>query len=150
MTTTATAQPAPKTARALPAHPSMALLILRLALGAVLIAHGAQKLFVFGFAGTSASFAQMGVPFAEIAGPLVGMVELAGGVAVVLGVATRLASVLVAVDMLVALLLVHLPFGIFVAEQGFELVLVLGASAIVLALSGAGRYSIDAAIAARR
>jgi putative oxidoreductase len=150
MTSTATAQPTRTTLTALPSYPSLALLILRLAIGAIVIAHGAQKIFFYGFAGTGASFAQMGVPLAEIAGPLVGIVEFAGGIAIVAGIATRIAAILVAIDMLVATVLVHLPNGIFVADGGFELTLILAAGAIPLALTGAGRISLDSVIASRR
>jgi putative oxidoreductase len=150
MTTTATAQPTRTTSTALPSYPSVALLILRLALGAILIAHGAQKVFFYGFAGTGASFAQMGVPLAEIAGPAVGILELVGGIAVVVGFATRVAAALVAIDMVVATILVHLPNGIFVADGGFELTLLLAAAAIALALTGAGRFSLDSVISSRR
>ncbi|WP_108250400.1 DoxX family protein [Planctomonas deserti] len=150
MTSTATAQPTRTTSTALPSYPSLALLILRLALGAILIAHGAQKVFFYGFAGTGASFAQMGVPMAEIAGPLVGIVELVGGLAIAAGIGTRIASVLVAIDMIVAAVLVHLPNGIFIADGGFELTLILAAAAIALALAGAGRFSLDSVISSRR
>ncbi|MBX0301118.1 DoxX family protein [Cryobacterium sp. 1639] len=136
--------------RAWPASPSLALLVLRLAVGAVFIAHGAQKVFVYGFAGTSGSFADMGVPLAEVAGPVVALLELIGGVLLVLGLGTRIAAAALAVDMLVATLLVHLTAGIFVAEGGYELTLVLGATAVALVLAGAGRYSVDAALAQRR
>jgi putative oxidoreductase len=54
------------------------------------------------------------------------------------------------VDMIVATLLVHLPNGIFVADGGFELTLILAAAAITLALSGAGRFSLGALISSRR
>jgi len=152
MTTTATsAQPTARTGlRAWPASPSLALLVLRLAIGAVFIAHGAQKVFVFGFAGVSGSFADMGVPQAEIVGPMVGLLELIGGVLLVLGLATRVVAAALVVDMLVATVLVHLSAGIFVTEGGYELTLVLGATALALVLAGAGRYSVDAALTRRR
>jgi putative oxidoreductase len=111
-TTTSSATRSPL--RAWPASPALALLVLRVAVGAVFIAHGAQKVFVYGFAGTSASFADMGVPLEAVMGPLVALVELVGGVLLVLGLATRVAAVALAVDMLVATLLVHLTAGIFV------------------------------------
>src|SRR6187551_3788477 len=106
---TTTASPATRSRlRAWPASTSLALLVLRLAVGAVFIAHGAQKVFVYGLAGTGGSFADMGVPLAEIAGPVVGLVELIGGVFLVIGLATRLVGAALAVNMLVATLLVHL------------------------------------------
>lgn len=135
--------------RAWPASTSLALLVLRVAVGAVFIAHGAQKVFVYGFAGTSGSFAEMGVPLAVIAGPLVGLVELIGGALLVLGLATRIVAGALAADMLVAAVLVHLPFGLFAAEGGYELPLALGASAVALILAGAGRVSLDALLTRR-
>jgi putative oxidoreductase len=136
--------------RAWPASTSLALLVLRLAVGAVFIAHGAQKVFVYGFVGTSGSFAEMGVPMAEVAGPVVGLVELIGGILLVIGLATRLVGAALAVNMIVATFLVHFSAGIFAAEGGYELTLLLGASAIALILSGAGRLSVDAALTRRR
>lgn len=152
MSTTATAaQPATRSKlRAWPASPSLALLVLRVAIGAVFIAHGAQKVFVYGFAGTSGSFADMGVPLAAVAGPLVGLLELIGGALIVLGLATRVVAAALAVDMLVAMVLVHLSFGIFAAEGGYELTLVLAAGAVALVLAGAGRLSLDAVLTQRR
>ncbi|MCJ1675488.1 DoxX family protein [Rathayibacter sp. VKM Ac-2929] len=134
----------------LPSSPSVALLVLRLAVGAVFLAHGAQKVFVYGFAGTSGSFAQMGVPLADIAGPLVGLLELLGGLALLVGVATRFAALALAFDMLVATFLVHLPFGIFAADGGYELPLALIGGALALTIAGAGRISVDAALTRRR
>ena len=152
MSNTATAaRPATRSKlRAWPASPSLALLVLRVAIGAVFIAHGAQKVFVYGFAGTSGSFADMGVPLAAVAGPLVGLLELVGGVLIVLGLATRLVAAALAVDMLVAMVLVHLSSGIFAAEGGYELTLVLAASAATLVIAGAGRLSVDAVLTQRR
>ena len=130
--------------------PTTALLVLRVAVGAVFIAHGAQKVFVYSFAGTSGSFAEMGVPLASIAGPLVGLLELIGGALLVLGLATRVVAVALAAEMAVASILVHLPFGIFATEGGYELPLALAASAIALVFAGAGRFSFDAVLTRSR
>jgi putative oxidoreductase len=152
MTTPASSTTAatPSGLRAWPTSLSLALLVLRIAIGAIIIAHGAQKVFFYGFAGTGGSFAEMGVPLASIAGPVVGLVELIGGVLIVLGLATRVAALAVAIDMLVATILVHLPYGIFIADGGFELTLALLASSIAFVLAGAGRISIDALLTRRR
>ncbi|MDQ3398225.1 MAG: DoxX family protein, partial [Deinococcota bacterium] len=64
------------------------LAILRLALGTVFVAHGAQKFFEFGLAGTIGAFSQMGIPLAGIAAPLVMALELVGAL-LLMGLLTR-------------------------------------------------------------
>ncbi len=125
------------------------LAILRAAIGTIFIAHGAQKLFVYGFAGVAGGFAQMGIPFPGVVGPLVGFVELFGGLALIAGLLTRLAGAGLTANMLGALFLVHLPAGFFM-PNGYEFVLMLAASAATLAITGAGRYSLDALMARRQ
>lgn len=124
---------------------SLGLLVLRIVVGAVFAAHGAQKIFEYTIPGTIGSFAGMGVPMPEIAAPFVAFVELIGGILLVLGLFTRLAGILLAIDMIVALVLVHLSAGLWVGEGGYEFVAVLGAAALALALTGAGRFSLDRA-----
>ncbi|MHC6177398.1 DoxX family protein [Glutamicibacter sp. X7] len=126
------------------ALPSLGLLILRLGLGVVFAAHGWQKFFQFTLEGAAGAFAQMGVPAAEFVAPLAATLELAGGVALILGVATRIVGILLGLEMLVAGVLVHLPAGMFVADGGVELVLVLAVGALALAPIGPGRYAVDA------
>lgn len=151
MTTTGTTRTHSRTRPAgWPASPALALLVLRVAIGAVFIAHGAQKLFVYGFAGTSGSFADMGVPLATVAGPFVGFIEFIGGMLLVVGLLTRIVAALLAVDMLVAGFLVHLPNGIFSTDNGFELPLALVAVAVAIIVAGAGRFSMDGVLAGRR
>ena len=130
-----------------PAHTSAAtawgLLVLRVVVGGIFFAHGAQKIFEYTLAGTTQSFAGMGVPLPEIAAPFVAFLELIGGAMLVLGLFSRLAGILLAVDMVVALVLVHLPAGFWVGEGGYEFVALLGASALAIAFTGAGRFSVD-------
>ena len=127
-----------------------ALLVARIALGVVFVAHGAQKLFTFGLAGTADAFAGMGVPAPQASALFAAVVELVGGAALVLGAGVPVAALLLVVDMLGALVLVHAPHGVFVENGGVELVAALGAGALVLAVTGAGRYSLDHLVGARR
>jgi putative oxidoreductase len=128
----------------------IALLLGRIALGIVLIAHGWQKLFTYGISGAAASFEQMGVPLPTISASFAGVVELLGGVLLIIGLVVPLVGLLVAIDMIGALIFVHAPNGIFVGEGGYELVLVIGALGLVFAGLGGGRYAIDGQITADR
>ncbi|WP_344120687.1 DoxX family protein [Kocuria aegyptia] len=129
---------------------SLGLTVLRVVLGATFLLHGWQKFTEWTIAGTQASFAQMGVPAAELAAPAVAVLELVGGLLLVLGLGTRVVAALLALTMLGALVLVHLPAGFFAADGGVELVLLLAAAAALYALAGAGRWSVDHVITARR
>jgi len=128
---------------------NVALTVLRVIAGATFMAHGAQKLFVFGFAGVSGAFAQMGVPAAGVMGPFIALLEFFGGIALVFGLLTRLAALGLAFDMLGAILLVHLKNGFFL-PQGFEFVLTLFAMSATLVLTGAGDFSLDGLISRRK
>jgi putative oxidoreductase len=121
----------------------LAVLVARVAIGVVLVAHGAQKFFTYGIAGTSDSFAGMGIPVPQAAALFAAVVELVGGVALILGAATSIAGILVVLNMLGALVLVHLGNGVFVDQGGFELVAALGAGALLLAATGPGAWSVD-------
>jgi len=117
-------------------------------LGITFILHGGQKLFVFGFAGVSGAFAQMGIPAPGVLGPFVAFVEFFGGIAILLGLLTRLAALGIAATMVVAILTVHLKNGFF-APTGVEFPLSLLGSAIALIITGAGDFSLDAVIGKR-
>jgi putative oxidoreductase len=122
---------------------TIGLAVLRIALGFLFAAHGWQKFNEWTIAGTTAAFGDMGVPFAGVAAPAVAVLELVGGIALMLGILSRPVALLLALDMFGALFLVHLPFGVFVANNGVELVLALGAGALAIALVGPGALSLD-------
>jgi len=127
----------------------LALAILRVVVGIVFLAHGGQKLFVFGFDGVTGAFTQMGAPLPQITAPMVALLEFFGGLALVAGLLTRFAAVGLALVMLGAMVLVHLAAGFF-APNGVEFPLTLLAASAALAVAGAGRFSLDHLIAARR
>jgi putative oxidoreductase len=127
------------------------LTFLRLVLGAIFFAHGAQKALGWfagpGYAGAMAMFHQMGIP-----GPfglLAVAAEFLGSLALFCGLLGRLAGVAIAVDMVVAVLLVHLPNGFFMnwsgtqAGEGFEYHLLAIGIAVTIAVKGSGAWSID-------
>jgi putative oxidoreductase len=126
-----------------------ALAIVRVATAVIMIAHGWQKVFQFGIAGVTQGFAQMGVPLPGISAPLVAGLELVGGTLLLVGLLTRPVALLLAIDMLAAMMLVHLKNGFFL-PNGIEFTFILLATSLALALTGAGAYSLDALIANRR
>jgi putative oxidoreductase len=125
---------------------TLALAILRVVLGFIFAVHGWQKYNDIGIAGMQAGFGQMGVPNAEVFAVLVIVLELVGGVLLILGFLSRPIAALLAVEMIGALVLVHAPNGFFVNENGYELVLILAAAALTIALAGPGRFSLDYAV----
>jgi putative oxidoreductase len=127
----------------------IALLVLRVVFGLIFAAHGWQKVFVFGLGGVGHSFAQMGVPLPQLTGPAIALLELFGGIALMLGAFTRVVGIGLACDMIGAIAMVRAKGGFF-APNGFELELALFCVATALAIAGAGEYSIDATLAGRR
>jgi putative oxidoreductase len=128
----------------------VALLLVRLVLGVVLIAHGWQKLMTKGIGATTEGFIENGIPAAPVSAVFVIVVELLGGILVLVGAATALVGVLVALVMLGAVLFVHLGSGVFVSNGGWELAGLVGATALALAAAGSGRLSVDHMVSRRR
>ena len=118
------------------------LAILRITVGIVFLMHGWQKLFVFGFHGVAGMLGSMGVPLPAVFSAILTLVEFFGGLALILGVAVRVASPLLAIDMSTAILLVHIKHGFF--SPGVEFPLTLLAANLCLALAGPGALSLEA------
>lgn len=119
---------------------SCGLTVLRITVGAVFLAHGYQKLFKFGFHGVAGMFGHMGIPVPAIAAVVVTLVEFVGGILLITGLATRVSAALLAFEMLVAILIVHLKHGFF-NPMGVEFPLTLLAATICLTLAGGGALS---------
>ena len=132
-----------------PVLTDVALLVSRVALGIILVAHGWQKFNEWTVAGTAGSFDDMGVPAPEIAAAFVTGVEVIGGVALIIGLVTPLVAALNMVNMLGAIVLVHAQNGMFVSDGGFELVLAIFAGLASIALLGAGQFSADGVLGRR-
>ena len=126
------------------------LLVVRLGLGGVLIAHGWQKLDEQGLSGTAAGFDGMGIPLPELAAHFATWVELVGGGLLIAGFLTPLVGLLVVGDMAGAFWYAHRDAGVFAAEGGWELVLMIALLALALVATGAGRLSVDGFIAGGR
>ncbi|MEP6914531.1 MAG: DoxX family protein [Acidobacteriota bacterium] len=120
--------------------------VLRLAIGAVFVAHGAQKLFGVwgggGLAGTAGFFTQLGLTPAYPLAILVGVVEFAGGILLILGALTLFAALALAINMAVAIWEVHATHGFFL-PTGFEFNLTLIGGLVALMLTGPGALSVD-------
>lgn len=124
-----------------------AALALRVPVGLILAAHGAQKLFGwfggYGLEGTGQWLASIGLEPGYLMALLAGSAEFFGGLALVLGLLTRPAAVVAAFTMLVAIFAVHIGNGLFMANNGYEYALTLFAATVALAIQGAGRFSVD-------
>lgn len=141
--------------------------ILRVPIGLILAAHGSQKLFAwfggfyivtgavvecqklfawfggYGLEGTGQWMASVGLNPGFVMALLAGSAEFFGGIALILGLLTRVAAVINAVTMLVALFWVHWGHGFFLDTHGIEYALALFSASAALVLIGGGRYSLD-------
>ncbi len=120
--------------------------ILRVPLGIVFAAHGAQKLFGwfggYGLEGTGQWMASIGFTPGYLMALLAGSAEFFGGLALLLGLLTRPAALATAFTMLMAISF-HLDNGLFAANNGYEYALILFIASVTLLLQGAGRFSMD-------
>jgi putative oxidoreductase len=125
------------------------ILILRVVVGALLFAHGAQKLFGWwsggGIRGTAGFFGSLGFRLPTGMALTAGVSE-AAGLLFAAGFLTPLAALLMASTMVVAIGSVHWKNGVFATNGGYEYNLVLWTVAVAVAATGPGRFSVDAAL----
>ncbi|RUO29252.1 DoxD-like family protein [Aliidiomarina sedimenti] len=134
-------------------HAGTAALLLRVPVGIILVAHGAQKLFGWfgghGLAGTAEWMTSIGLQPGLLMALLAGGAEFFGGLALILGLLTRPAALVSAVTMVVAIFSVHISNGLFMANGGYEFALTLLAATAALTLQGGGRFALDNLIAGK-
>tara|TARA_R110000751_G_scaffold301685_1_gene414444 strand:+ start:332 stop:778 length:447 start_codon:yes stop_codon:yes gene_type:complete len=128
-----------------------AALILRVPVGLILAAHGAQKLFAwfggYGLEGTGQWMASIGLEPGYWLAMMAGSAEFFGGIALVIGLLTRPAAVVAGFTMLIAIFSVHISNGLFMANNGYEYALTLLVVMAALAIQGAGSFSLDNVLA---
>lgn len=130
---------------------SIANIMLRVPVGIILSAHGAQKLFAwfggYGLEGTGQWMESIGLAPGFLMALLAGSAEFFGGIALLLGLLTRPAAIVSAFTMVIAIFSVHFSNGLFMSNNGYEFALSLLAVNVALAIQGGGKYSVDNVIA---
>ena len=128
-------------------------LALRLPVGIIFAAHGAQKLFGwfggYGLEGTGQFMASLGLEPGYLMALLAGSAEFFAGLALIVGVLVRPAAAVLAFTMVVAIFSAHFENGLFMSNNGYEFGLALLAASVALAISGGGKASVDKVLAQR-
>ena len=136
--------------KALVTSAGMDTLPVRVAVGAIFAAHGAQKLFGwfggYGLEGTAGWMASIGLEPGYLLATLAGSAEFFGGLLLILGLLVRPTAVVLALTMVVAIASVHLQNGLFMSNNGYEFALVLLVITLGLIVRGAGSLSVDHAL----
>ena len=127
------------------------LTILRIFVGIIFAAHGSQKLFGWfgggGLAGTAQWMESIGLAPGTLMAALAGGTEFFGGLALIVGLLARPAALGLSFTLLVAIFSVHISNGLFMANNGSECALALLGGTVAVLIEGAGKLSIDRAIA---
>lgn len=133
--------------RILSTNSQMTSLALRLSAGAIFVAHGAQKLFGSfggqGLQGTAQWMTSIGLEPGYLMALAAGSAEFFGGIALLMGLLTRPAALMLAITMLVAIINVHLANGFFMSNNGYEFALALLGISVALVFNGGGKLSLD-------
>ncbi|POA21744.1 DoxX family protein [Pseudomonas sp. FW300-N1A1] len=127
------------------------LTVLRIFVGIIFAAHGSQKLFGmfggYGIAGTGQYMESLGLAPGQLMAMLAGGTEFFGGLALIVGLLVRPAALGLAFLSLVAIFSVHIGNGLFMANNGYEFALALLGGSFAVLIEGAGKLSLDRAIA---
>ncbi|MFP0195095.1 MULTISPECIES: DoxX family protein [Pseudomonas] len=127
------------------------LTILRIVVGVIFAAHGSQKLFGlfggYGLAGTAQYMESIGLTPGYLMATLAGGTEFFAGLALIIGLLVRPAALGLTFLSLVAIFTVHISNGLFMANNGYEFALALLGGSLAVLIEGAGKLSVDRAIA---
>lgn len=129
---------------------AVSLLLARVAVGVIFIVHGWQKFSDMGLDGTTQFFASAGVPLASVAAPGQAVLEIVGGLALVVGALLPVFGSLLALSMVGAIVFVHAGNGFLAANNGYEFVLALAVASLAIAFSGGGALAVDSLWTNRR
>ena len=129
----------------------LGLSVIRILVGIIFMAHGAQKLFGlfggYGLEGTGQWMESIGLAPGYFMALLSGSAEFFGGLALVIGLLARPAALALTVTLVVAIFSVHIGNGLFMSNNGYEFALALMAGTVAVLIEGAGRFSLDRLIA---
>lgn len=132
-------------------HAGYGLTVLRVLGGIIFAAHGSQKLFGWfgggGLAGTAQWMESIGLAPGTLMALLSGGTEFFGGLALIIGLLARPAALGLTFTLLVAIFTVHISNGLFMANNGYEFALALLGGTLAVLIEGAGKLSLDQAIA---
>jgi putative oxidoreductase len=118
---------------------------MRVMVGVVFLAHGLMKLTALGVGGTAGFFAAQGIPLPYLSAVLAIGTETLGGLALIVGLGTRLVAAPLAFTMIIAVTMVHLSGGFFL-PNGFEYALTMLVASVSLGLTGSGAFALDSAL----
>jgi len=129
----------------------LGLSVVRILVGLIFMAHGAQKLFGlfggYGLEGTGQWMESIGLAPGYLMALLSGSAEFFGGLALVIGLLARPSALALSVTLVVAIFSVHIGNGLFMSNNGYEFALALLAGTVAVLIEGAGRFSVDRLIA---
>jgi putative oxidoreductase len=117
--------------------------LMRVATGAVLLPHGIQKVLFLSIARYTEIIAGKGLPFPELLAYLTFFTESVAALCLMLGLFTRIAAAMIAIEMLVIVFVFQWQFGYFWTNRGYEYALLWALLAIGIFFRGGGRYSLD-------
>jgi putative oxidoreductase len=117
--------------------------LMRFATGAVLLPHGIQKVFFLSIGRYAQIISGKGLPFAELLAYLTFFTESVAAACLAIGLFTRIAAAMIAIEMIVIVFVFQWGFGYFWTNRGYEYALLWALLCIAIFFRGGGRFSVD-------